>query len=134
MAAAKAEGAAEGTVAEAGADKAVAAAVGCARADDAVRARRAAEPEPWWAVLDSSTEEGVDGAVELEEALKAVSMSVEVAGLRGDDQLQLTELGDASGGKGWRLSLVRLVENSKGGRSEVQSVRLCGVEGQVESE
>ena len=68
VAATEAEGAAEGTVAEAeaGAAKTVAAAVGGARADDAVRARRAAEPEPWWAVLDSSTEEGVDGAVGLE--------------------------------------------------------------------
>ena len=44
---------------------------------------------------------------------------LEVAGLRGDGQL-LTELGDVSGGKGWRSSLVRLVE--KGGVSEVQAV------------
>ena len=57
--------------------------------------------------------------MELEEALEAFVMSVEVAGLRGDGQLP-TELGDVSGGKGWRLSLVRLVE--KGGMSEVQAV------------
>ena len=41
-----------------------------------------------------------------------------MAGLRGDGQL--IELGDVSGGKGWRSSLVRLVE--KGGMSEVQAV------------
>ena len=66
-----------------------------------------AEPEPWWTILDSSTEEGVGGAVELGEALEAFAMSVEVAGLRGDGQL-LTEPEDVSGRKGWRLSLVRL--------------------------
>ena len=49
---------------------------------DADRARRAAEPEPWWAVLNSSTEDGVGGAVELGEALEAFAMSVEVAGLK----------------------------------------------------
>ena len=65
MAAIEVEGAAEGTVAEAGAAKTVAAAVGGARAGDAVRARRAGEPEPWWAISDSSTEEDVGGAVEL---------------------------------------------------------------------
>ena len=56
MAAAEAEGAVEGAVAEAGAAKAAAAAEGCAWADDADRARRAAEPEPWWVVLDSCTD------------------------------------------------------------------------------
>ena len=81
-AAAEAEGAVEGTEAEAGAAKAVAVAEGCARVDDADRARRDAEPEPWWAVLDSSTKEGVGGAVELGKALEAFAMSVEVAGLR----------------------------------------------------
>ena len=115
----EAGGVGEGTVVGAGAAKTVAATVGGARADDAVRARRADEPEPWWAVLDSSTKEGVDGAVEPEEALEAFAMSVEVAGLRGDGQL-LTELGDVSGGKGWRPSLVRLVD--KGGMPEVQAV------------
>ena len=66
-----------------------------------------------------STVEGVDGPVRLVEALKAFAMSVEVAGLRGDGQL-LTELEDVSGGKGWRLSLARLVE--KDGTLEVQAV------------
>ena len=66
-AAAEAGGAVEGT--EAGATKAVAAVEDCARAGDADRTRRAAEPEPWWAVLDSSTEEGVGGAVKMGEAL-----------------------------------------------------------------
>ena len=51
----------------------------------------------------------INGPVMLVEALMAFAMSVEVAGLRGDGQL-LTELEDVSGGKGWRLSLVRLVE------------------------
>ena len=37
------------------------------------------------------------GAVELEEALEAFAMSVEVAGLEGDDQLA-TELGYMCGG------------------------------------
>jgi len=83
-AAAKAEGAVDGIEAEAGAGaaKAVAAAGDCARADDADRARRAPEPEPWWAALDNSTTEGVGGAVELGKALEAFAMSVEVAGLR----------------------------------------------------
>ena len=69
-AAAEAEGAvdASGTEVEAGAAKAVAAAGDCSRADDADRAKRAAGPEPWWAVLDSNTEDGVGGAVELGEA------------------------------------------------------------------
>ena len=53
------------------------------------------------------------------EALMAFAMSVEVAGLRGDGQL-LTGLEDVRGGKGWRLSLVRLVE--KDGAMEVQAV------------
>ena len=92
---------------------------GGARAAGAAEARRAVEPEPWWAVLDSSTEEGEDPPVMLLEALVAFAMSVEVAGLRGDGQL-LTELEDVRGGKGWRLSLVRLVE--KDGAMEVQAV------------
>ena len=87
-AATEAEGAVDGTEAEAGAAKAVAAAGDCTRADDANRARRAAEPESWWAVLDSSTKDhGVGGAVELGEALEAFAMSVEVAELKGDSQL-----------------------------------------------
>ena len=75
--------------------------------------------ECWWVVLDSSTEETMDGSVRLEEALKAFAMSVEVAGLRGDGQL-LTELEDVSGGKGWRLSVVRL--RKRGEVLEVQAV------------
>ena len=84
----EAEGAVDGTEAEAGVAKAVAAAGACAEAGapsswkDAGRARSAAEPEPWWEVIDSSTEDGVGGEVELGEALEAVAMSVEVAGLK----------------------------------------------------
>ena len=72
-------------------------------------------------MLDSSTctVEAVDGPVRLEEALKAFDMSVEVAGLRGDGQ-QLTELEDVSGGKGWGLSVVRLVK--EGEVMQVQAV------------
>ena len=43
---------------------------------DVGRAKRAAEPEPWWAVIDSSTKDGVGGAVELEEALRAFAVTV----------------------------------------------------------
>ena len=50
------------------------------------RARRAVGPEPWWAVVDSSTEDGVGGAVKLEEALRA--FAVEVDGAEGDGQLR----------------------------------------------
>ena len=60
--------------------------------------------------------------MELGEALEAfaVSVAMEVAGLKGDGQL-VTELENvsASGGEGWRLSLVRLVE--KGGIPEIQA-------------
>ena len=73
----------------------------------------------WWTVLDSSTEEAMDGPARVEKALEAFAMSVEVVGLRGDGQL-LTELEDVSGGKGWRLSVVRLVEKSE--VMEVQAV------------
>ena len=55
----------------------------------------------------------------LGEALTAFAMSVEVVGLRADGQL-LTELEDVSGGKGWRLSVVRLV--TKGEVLEAQAV------------
>ena len=120
-AAAAAGGAVGGIEAEAGATKAVASAAAgdCARADGTNRARRAAEPEPWWAVLDSGTEEGMGAVVELGEALEAFALSVEVAGLEGDGQL-LTELEDVSGGESWRLSLIRLVE--KEGVPVVQAV------------
>ena len=40
--------------------------------------------ECWWAVLDSSTEEVVDGSVRLKETLNAFVVSVEMTGLRGD--------------------------------------------------
>ena len=48
---------AAGGVAGAEAEVGAAEAVGGARADGAVEAnlKRAAEPEPWWAVMDSST-------------------------------------------------------------------------------
>ena len=75
--------------------------------------------ECWWAVLDSSIEETMDGSARLEEALKAFSRSVKVAGLRGDGQL-LPELEDVSGGKGWRLSVVRL--RKRGEVLQVQAV------------
>ena len=93
-----------GTVAEAGVAKTVAAAVGGAKAGDAVGAWRLGfEMNPgekcWWTVLDNSTMEDVDGPMRLVEALKAFAMSVEVAGLRGDGQL-LSELEDVSGGNG----------------------------------
>ena len=67
-------------------EAAVARADGGARAAGAAEARRAVEHEPWWAVLDSSTEEGEDPSVMLLEALVAFAMSVEVAGLRGNGQ------------------------------------------------
>ena len=40
----------------------------------------------WWAVIDSSTEDGVGGAlaVELEKALRAFAVTVEVDGAEGD--------------------------------------------------
>ena len=66
----------------------------------AAGAKRAVEPEPWWAVLDSSTEGGEDPTVILLEALVAFAMLVDVAGLRGDGQL-LTELEDVRREKGW---------------------------------
>ena len=104
----------------------MAAAVGGAKAVDAVPVgawRLGLEMNPgekcWWTVLGGSTVEGVDGPVRLVEALKAFAISVEVTGLRGDGQL-LTELEDVSGGKGWRLSLARLVE--KDGILEVQAI------------
>ena len=53
-------------------------------------------------------------------------MSVEVAGLRGDGQL-VTELEDVSGGKGWRLSLVRLTSGEGWDTGDPGS--LCSVEG-----
>ena len=70
-------------------------------------------------MLDSSTEENMDGSAGLEEALKTFAMSVEVAGLRGDGQL-LTELEGVSGGEGWRLSVVR--SRKRGGVLGVQVV------------
>jgi hypothetical protein len=76
--------------------------------------------ECWWVVLDSSTEETMDGSARLEEALKTFAMSVEVAGLRGDGHLLNTELEDVSGGKGWRLSVIRL--RKRGEVLEVQAV------------
>jgi hypothetical protein len=71
--------------------------------------------------LGSSTAEvvGARGPVGLGEAPKAFAMSVEVVGLRGDGQA-LTDLEDVSGGKGWRLSVVRLVKG--GGVLGVQAV------------
>ena len=63
----EASGAVDGAEAETGAAKAVAATGACAEAGaasswrDADRVRRAAEPEPWWAVIDSSTKDGVGG-------------------------------------------------------------------------
>ena len=77
-------------------------------------------------MVDSSTEDGVGGAVELEEAPEAFAISVEVAGLGEDGQLA-AELGDMYmwwPGEGWRLSLVRLVEegHEKGGVPETQAV------------
>ena len=88
-AAAEAEGAVDGIEAEvgAGAAKVVAAAGDCPRADGADRTKRGAEFEPWWAVLDNSTMDGVDGAVELGEA----------AGIQEGGQL-VTELEDY-----WRM-------------------------------
>ena len=44
-------------------------------------------------MIDSSTKDGVGGAVELEEALEAFAMSVGVAGLEWDGQLA-AELGN----------------------------------------
>ena len=98
-AAAEAEGAVDGTEAQAGAAKAVAGAGDCARADDAAsgRARRAAEPEPWWAVLDSSTEEGVEQWNWGGHSRPLLCLWRWLHGLRGDGQL-LTELEGVSGG------------------------------------
>jgi hypothetical protein len=44
------------------------------------KARRAVGPEPWWAVVDSSTVNGVSGAMELGEALRAFVVTVGVDG------------------------------------------------------
>ena len=82
---------------------------------DAGRARKAAEPEPWWAVIDSSTEDSVGGAVDLEEALQAFAMSVEVDGLEGGWPTGCWA-GNICGEGGWRL---RLVE--RGGIPEIQA-------------
>ena len=79
-----------GTEAVAGATTEAGGAVGGAEAEagaavaGAASSWRDAEPEPWWAVIDSSTEDGVGGAVELEEVLGAFAMAVEVAGAEGN--------------------------------------------------
>ena len=63
--------------------------------------------------MGSSTEDGVGGAAELEEAaLRAFAVAVEVNGAGGDGQLA-AELGNMGGEEGWRLSLVRLVERDR---------------------
>ena len=69
----------------------------------------AAVYEPWWEVVDSGTSEGNVRAVWLEEALEVFSVIVEVDGAEGDGQLS-TELGNFDGEEGWRLGVVRLVE------------------------
>ena len=86
-------------------ETAVARADGGARAAGVAGARRAVEPEPLWALLDSSTEEGEDLPVMLLEALVAFATSVEVA-----------------------------VETGGGGQSDGDPGSLCGIEGQEEGE
>ena len=68
------------------------------------RARRAAKPESWWVVVESSTADGVGGTMELGEALRAFAVIVGVGGGEG-------------GGKvaSWQLSCGTLVVWAVGG-------------------
>ena len=124
----EAVGAVAGAGAEAGAAGVVAGAgAGSGNANrwrDGGRAWRAAEPEPSWAVVGSSTADGVGGAVELEEALRAFVAAVEVDGAEGDGQL-VTKLGNMGGEESWRLSL-----GSGTAQCTCNSSCVCGGEGQ----
>ena len=68
--------------------------------------------------MDSSIDEDVSGAMELEEALRAFAVAVKVDGTGGDGQLA-AELGDMGGEGGWGLGLVGLVERARRLRSKL---------------
>ena len=79
----------------------------------------AAEPEPWWEVVDNGTTDGVSRAMCLGETLRAFAANVEVDGAEGGGQLA-TKLGNMDGEEGWRLGLVKLVKQDQ--VPEIQAV------------